>query len=801
MTCLEKDRNRRYETAAGLAHDIERYLNDEPVQVCAPSAGYMLRKFVRRHKGAVLAASLVLCTLVIGMIGITWSMIQTTRAKADLVVEAKLKDDALTAAQQSERNANDHLFQSLINQARAMRLSGQVGQRFEGLKALTEARRIARARGITDDEMVKLRSEAIASLAAPDIRPERVLVYDIVETVPHNSGRWDPGRYWIAFDKLFHYFCFSDRKGNIRIRRVADGEETACLPGPDVAPEWVTLRFSPDGKWLQVLHRVSGRPQSVVLWELLAGKAGRQFSLEQWCDFSPDSRFVAGARSDGSVGVYEPASGREVKRIAEGMGVTGVVYHPDGRHVTVSLKSKPRVVASLDLGTGKEIGRYEQPQDQVANPVWSSDGRLQAYPCVDQRIYVWDHVQQRLQSVLEGHIALGIDVFFGHAGEFLISRSWDSSIRFWDPISGRQLLHAQESHLVAIRDDDRQVALLKDGHLSLWQVAGGWECRTLHHGRIGNRTERPRSWGPTQIDFSPDGRLLASSSTDGARLWDMDTFAEIGHLPADPTAYVLFHPDGNSLFTYGLGGLHRWPIRRQIERSPCRPVETEVLHIGPPLSLEVPGNWICAQLSRDGIGHRLAALDYPRARAFVFDLDDPGRNLILQCPNRGGCFLSPDGKWVVTIGGPGELEVWNTSAGKRLPGNPPARERFLCFTADSRCLVTTPPGQVHFQFWQIGTWRLDPASTNTQRLAGQSVSPDGTLFQWQDSGALPPKLISSQTEKTLATLEPPRDVGYMVGRFSPDGEKLVVGSGNHTMHVWDIREIRRELAELGLNQA
>jgi hypothetical protein len=48
-------------------------------------------------------------------------------------------------------------------------------------------------------------------------------------------------------------------------------------------------------------------------------------------------------------------------------------------------------------------------------------------------------------------------------------------------------------------------------------------------------------------------------------------------------------------------------------------------------------------------------------------------------------------------------------------------------------------------------------------------------------------------------LEPPLDVGYVVGQFSPDGEKLVVGSGNHTMHVWDMREIRRELAELRLD--
>src|SRR5262249_21204050 len=60
MKCLEKDRNRRYETANGLGHDIERHLHDEPVQACPPSAWYRFRKFGRRNKGPLMAAALVL---------------------------------------------------------------------------------------------------------------------------------------------------------------------------------------------------------------------------------------------------------------------------------------------------------------------------------------------------------------------------------------------------------------------------------------------------------------------------------------------------------------------------------------------------------------------------------------------------------------------------------------------------------------------------------------------------------------------------------------------------------------------
>src|SRR6185436_17850084 len=50
MKALEKDRNRRYETANGLATDVQRYLTDEPVQACPPSTGYRLRKFIRKNK-------------------------------------------------------------------------------------------------------------------------------------------------------------------------------------------------------------------------------------------------------------------------------------------------------------------------------------------------------------------------------------------------------------------------------------------------------------------------------------------------------------------------------------------------------------------------------------------------------------------------------------------------------------------------------------------------------------------------------------------------------------------------------
>jgi hypothetical protein len=67
MKCLEKDRTRCYETANGLTRDIQRHLADEPLEACPPSAGYRLKKYVRRNKGKVVTASLVLLALAGGL--------------------------------------------------------------------------------------------------------------------------------------------------------------------------------------------------------------------------------------------------------------------------------------------------------------------------------------------------------------------------------------------------------------------------------------------------------------------------------------------------------------------------------------------------------------------------------------------------------------------------------------------------------------------------------------------------------------------------------------------------------------
>jgi Tetratricopeptide repeat len=107
MKCLEKDRTRRYETANGLARDIQRYLADDVVEARPPSTGYRLKKFVRRHKGQVIAASLVLLALLAGMAGTTWGLIEARHQEQIARDEANAKEQARQAETEQREKAEE----------------------------------------------------------------------------------------------------------------------------------------------------------------------------------------------------------------------------------------------------------------------------------------------------------------------------------------------------------------------------------------------------------------------------------------------------------------------------------------------------------------------------------------------------------------------------------------------------------------------------------------------------------------------------------------------------------------------
>jgi serine/threonine protein kinase/tetratricopeptide (TPR) repeat protein len=120
MKALEKDRSRRYETANGFAMDVQRYLADETVLACPPSMGYRLRKFARRNRGPVSAASLVFLALVAGIIGTSIGLVRAERAWKDAVDagEAEARQRSVADEERVITQAiNDFVQKDLLGQA------------------------------------------------------------------------------------------------------------------------------------------------------------------------------------------------------------------------------------------------------------------------------------------------------------------------------------------------------------------------------------------------------------------------------------------------------------------------------------------------------------------------------------------------------------------------------------------------------------------------------------------------------------------------------------------------------------
>jgi tetratricopeptide (TPR) repeat protein len=105
MKCLEKDRSRRYETATGLARDLEHYLHDEPVLACPLSAGYRLKKFARRHKKPLATVSAFVLLLLLGALVSAWLAIRATAAEREARKAQGLAELGRDRAQKAEAQA------------------------------------------------------------------------------------------------------------------------------------------------------------------------------------------------------------------------------------------------------------------------------------------------------------------------------------------------------------------------------------------------------------------------------------------------------------------------------------------------------------------------------------------------------------------------------------------------------------------------------------------------------------------------------------------------------------------------
>jgi serine/threonine protein kinase/WD40 repeat protein len=774
MKALEKDRNRRYETANSLARDVQRYLADEPVQACPPKLSYRFRKLVRRNKALFATATLIAATLLVASAAVTWKWRDAEMARRDersAKVEAeKARDvarDERDRTRTAERTARLHEAEALVGQAHGTRLSRQPGQRFEALAALGKAAAIGRELDQPPEWFDRLRNEAIAALALPDIH------------ITQEFGSIPPGSDWVELSRDFEYYVRTMKNGSCTVRRVADDTKVAHLElGEPAHAQFGT------GRILAVAF-----PSRFQLWDFSGDEPALRFEkrgVKDW-EFHPNGRLIAMVHGDGFLSVYDVATGARRHRLP--IKEAGhPAFHPTEPFVATTVSSG-RNVWVYDLRTGAMVASALGPGSLGnGNAAWSPDGRTLTVPSYEGgaiQQFLFDPAAPALRPArrLDGPDQGGTWIVYNPAGDRIVRRGWDGLVHLFDAVSGQLLFSAPSlpragsgfdrtgQRLAGARVGDR-----KD-RIGLWSVADGHEYRALLHSGSGT------SYGDPAIHRG--GRLAAQGVTDGLALFDLRSGRELDHLPISPRGLALTFDGTGSLLSNGFEGCFRWPVRPD-------PMKPGRFGVGPPERLPFnPGHGPVAT-SHDGrvvaqgmwAGYGMHAY----AGGWILHPNSPTPRRVEAGISIGSCSVSPDGRWVA-FGGPyTPLQVYDAATAQRVFQSPVIEGDRGRFSPDGHWLATNTDGG---RVYAVGSWEPGP-----QLGPGTpwDVTPELAVLG-QSNGIY--RLVALATGRELARLEDPeQNTGSAA--FTPDGTRLVVKAKNG-LRIWDLRRIRAELAKLGLD--
>jgi WD40 repeat protein len=669
-----KEAGRRYLTAEAMADDLRRFLADRPILARRASAREQLWRWCRRNPAlATLTGAVVVLLAVIAAV----SAFSALRLRD----EEKATREQLLRTEQAEEKGRQRLFEALLAQARASRMTRQPGQRFAGLRAIQEAMKLPLPPGHSLDE---LRTEAIACLMLPDFEVEQEW-----------KDGWPVGSSGLAFDAPFERYARGDKDGNVSIRRVADDKQLLTLPGAGLVDNYGGHEFSPDGRILYQRHQATKSFRS-RLWKLddprpVCMLDGEYFGFA----FSPSGRECAAFyATDGSLGVYDTSTGTERRRWP--------VNFIKGGDVRLSWNPKrPLLTAHSREGVwvvNVETGQVEWtvPSGSSWAPVaWHPEGRLLAVGDIhDLKIRLWDiETRQLVLSPLEGHKNGGIVLRFDASGERLLSSDWSGTWRLWDVQTGRQLLSlaAGGTCLQFNAAGTLASADATSPRIRMFRYRSGREFRTLIP-RRGPHMDAAGvyRWAAT---LDRDGRLLAVQAKGGVALLDMARGEEIGLLSLLDDAPLAFEPSG-ALLTNGYSGVVRWPVA-------IDPV-TDHRRYGPPERLFDRTNTDGHGASAD---RRVLAIPSYNHGAIVLHRDDNHTVRLRPQQDVRTSAVSPDGSWAATGShtlreGAG-AKVWDARTGKLAADLPVAGMCPVAFSPDGKWLATGGGG---VRLWEVGTW-------------------------------------------------------------------------------------------------
>jgi WD40 repeat protein/serine/threonine protein kinase len=794
MKCVEKDRNRRYETANALAADVQRYLRDEAVEACPPAALYRLRKFARRHKGALRAATVVGLAIVLAVAALAVGTALTLQAKEDLLVANADLKESLTRERQNayyQRIALAEREWSANNLGRMLQLLDDCppdlrgwewhylnGLRLKVFPPLRHDSAVLCAVFSPDGKYIASSSQD-GKVTFWDAKSGQRLFQFRAHESHARSVAFSPDGQRIAtasWDKTVKIWDVQTlAKSSDPSARPVLGTSTIGFmgsplgPGPFLATSALvpgridpsplhTLRsgpdvifwkavFSPDGRYLATSgnRSASGRvyPGEVKIWDPVAGKElctleGQEDRAWSALAFSPDSQWLATGHKDNVVNIWDVRTGRKWRTFpGHTVGVQCVAFSPDGR-LLASGAGNSRDFESTgevkvwDVASGRQLLNLRGHTELISTVAFTPDGRL-ASGGQDQTIKLWDLATGQEALTLHGHFDRVWSLAFSPTGHQLVSASDDLTVRVWDatPLQG-----------------------LAD---PAWLTLRG------HQGSVRG------------VAFSPDGRSLASAGLDKTvKVWDAWTGKELATLPVDRAVVgVAFSPDGKQLASGGATMLRTWDTTTWKE---IRSFPQTANGIGS-VAFSPADCKLLAVAGSDQVSKIVWIIDAMTGEV-IHGLR--GHNWAISC-----VAFDPTGQIAASASLDRTVHIWDLRTGKELVTLEPEHAgaaTSVAFSPDGKYLASGSMDRT-VKIWNAQTWELlREIPDATGGIRSVAFAPDSRRLAWGGTDGTV-KVADATSGQLLDTMRG-HDGWINNVAFSPDGRHIASASADGTVKIW-----------------
>jgi WD40 repeat protein/serine/threonine protein kinase len=744
MKALEKDRNRRYESANSLGRDVERYLHDGPVEACPPTASYKLRKFARKHKAGLATALGFAVLLVLGVAGSTWQAVRATQAEG--------------VAQANENKANAHAAQAEQKEKEAKNERDEAQRQRDEVRALNE-----KLRNTLYASDMNLAQHAWEAGAIERVR-------ELLERHRPKARESDLRNFeWYYLYRLGHsdLLTLDGADGDVVFspdgKRLASsgkvwdaqtGQELLALPGTN--PSGHGLAYSFDGKRLAT----SSKGNTVKVWNAQTGHEILSLighSEVIYCvAYSPDGKRLATASEDKTVKLWDAHIGKELLSFK---GLNGpVAFSPDSKRLATT-SGDYNGVRVLDTQTGQELLTLLGPTGHGL--AYSPDGKRLASGSGYGIVTVWD--------AMTGHELLAIKesnhvnaIAYSPDGKRLASTSL-REVKVWDALTGRELLSLKgSSHSVAFSPDGKRLATVSKGGIKILDTTTNPESRTL---------KGHTSW-VTSVVFSPDCKRLTTASGETVKVWDARTSQELLSLKGHTSGVnkVAFSGDGKRLASASDDKTVKvWDAQTGKELLTFKGHTSHVVSV----AFSPDSTRLASSSSLTGLCGPAGDPGEP-GEVKIWDSHSGQELLTLKGHRRfvNSVAFSPDGKRLATLSRDNTVKVWDAQTGQVIRTF--KANCLLCgsvaFSPDGKRLASTSAGEI--KVWNVRGSQEKPLSLrgHTSDTLDVVFSPDGNrLASVSHDEAL--KVWDAQTGQELLTLPG----GPLSVTFSPDGHVLASG--------------------------